>query len=81
MDTELQVAKWHIIKFVVIIVLIISSWKYGIEIFRGQSRRLTEWDNCNVVPATIHGEAIEGRRVKPPGILPPALLTVIEAVQ
>ena len=50
MKTELQVAKWHIIKFVVIIVLIISSWKYGIEIFRGQSRRLTEWDNCNVVP-------------------------------
>ena len=51
MKTELQVAKWHIIKFIVIIVRIISSWKYGIEIFRGQSRRLTEWDNCNVVPA------------------------------
>ena len=49
MDTELQVEKWHIIKFVVIIVHIILSWKYGIEIFRGQSRRLTEWDNCNVV--------------------------------
>ena len=56
MKTELQVAKWHIIKFIVIIVRIISSWKYGIEIFRGQSRRLTEWDNCNVVPGVPNQE-------------------------
>ena len=33
---SLQAAKWHIIKCVIILVLIIASWKYGIEIFHGQ---------------------------------------------